>query len=135
MHYGKSEYIYKPPRATIAAGNMAQKQEIGISKEELMKRVSLRIARVFRNIHMIKPNFIEIELPHNSYIYVDAESYYYRVIVDQEVARIYFRDNDFERLVTMLKDKWITETGLRPILNSIATDIIKIIKAAYRPTQ
>jgi hypothetical protein len=35
----------------------------------------------------------------------------------------------------MLKDKWITETGLRPILNSIATDIIKIIKAAYRPTQ
>jgi len=114
---------------------MAQKQEIGISKEELMKRVSLRIARVFRNIHMIKPNFIEIELPHNSYIYVDAESYYYRVIVDQEVARIYFRDNDFERLVTMLKDKWITETGLRPILNSIATDIIKIIKAAYRPTQ
>jgi hypothetical protein len=139
MHYGKSEYIYKPLYALIAAEKMAKNQEVGvkgeITKEELIKRVSLRIARVFRNIHMIKPNFIEIELPYNSYIYVDAESYYYRVVVDQEVARIYFRDSDFERLVSMLKDKWITETGLRPILNSIATDIIKIIKASYRPTQ
>jgi hypothetical protein len=106
-----------------------------ITKEELMKNVGLRIARAFRNIHVIKPNFLEVELPHNSYIYVDAESYYFRVVVDQEVARVYFNDSDFERLVNMLNDKWITETGLRPILNSIATDIIKIIKAAYRPTQ
>jgi len=135
MHYGDSEYIYKPPRVFIAAESMAKNVEKGISKEELMKRVGLRIARAFRNIHVIKPNFLEIELPHNSYIYVDAESYYYRVVVDQEVARVYFRDSDFERLVNMLNDKWITETGLRPILNSIATDIIKIIKASYRPTQ
>jgi hypothetical protein len=113
---------------------MAQKQEIGISKEELMKNVSLRIMRVFRTIHMIKPNFIEIELPHNSYIYVDAESYYFRVVIDQEVARIYFRDSDFERLITMVNDKWIAEKDITPIINNIAKDIIRIIKAAYRPT-
>jgi hypothetical protein len=113
---------------------MAQKQEIGISKEELMKRVSLRIARVFGNVRMIKSNFIEIELPRNNYIYVDAESYYYRVVVDQEVARVYFRDSDFERLITMVNDKWIAEKDITPIINNIAKDIIRIIKAAYRPT-
>ena len=106
-----------------------------ITKEELMKKVSLRIARAFGNIRIINPNFIEIELPGNNYIYVDAESYYYRVVVDQDVARIYFRDSDFERLITMVNDKWIAEKDVTPIINNIAKDIIRIIKASYRPTQ
>jgi hypothetical protein len=118
---------------------MAKNQEVGvkgeITKEELIKRVTLRIAHVFRNVRVIKPNFLEVELKNNSYIYVDAESYYYRVVVDQEVARIYFRDSDFERLTTMVKDKWIAEKDVTPIINNIAKDIIRIIKASYRPTQ
>jgi len=98
-----------------------------------MKRVALKVARTFGNVRQIKDNFFEIELENNVYIYVDAESYYYRLVIDQEVARIYFRDKDFEELIEMLKNKWITENDLRRKLNSIAREIIRLIKAAYRP--